>query len=480
MDVLIPITVTDAMLTSASLPETDYAAWSAATTYARGDYCISTLTHTVYRSLTSSNINHSPDIEQAAIADPLIDDPSPVNWQVISATNRWKMFDKKPSIQATASDSISVEISPLAFIDSIAGFNVTANTAVVEMAFDVSAPNVRNLLTQTEFANGVTDAPTRGGLLSATTLDGYVGALAFGYDGATSTYAYKSASMVAGATYTISVVVKMDDGLAPPLINATNPTRDFGVIVAGGLIAGSATTVVDLGDGSYRVYATIVAAATGATSLGVIKYNSYSARTFKVTAYQVEVGGLTGYQRVGLSGDVNERVYRRSENLQDETVVVDWLSYFFEEIVFESEFLFTDLPMYASAVTSVVLARAGEAVGIGQIVLGRSSPLGGTMIGGTNFSGIDFSYIDQDEFGDLTTVVRAATRASDFDVHIVNSRLLYADQLMRKLRGGIPAVWIGDENSLKAAVNYGFLKSYQAVYKSSEYSIFNIQIQGIV
>jgi hypothetical protein len=312
MKVMVPVTVTDAILTSCNIPETDYSAWSAATTYARGDFCISTATHTVYRSLTAGNINHDPDLEQVALADPLIDDPSPVNWQVISATNRWKLFDKKPSVQAAYASTITATLTPGVFIDAVAGFGIDAATVRVQMV-----------------------------------------------DGATT-------------------------------------------------------------------------------------------------------------------------VYDQTISLQDDSIVIDWLSYFFEPILRRDEFLIQSLPLYANATTTITLTNTGATVKAGQLIIGSTSELGETGIGNTDFSGVDFSYVNQDEFGDLTTVVRAATRANNFEVFVENSRLLYLDIIMRGLRGGVPAVWIGDDDSLKAAINYGFWTAYRNLYKSADFSLINLQIQGIV
>jgi hypothetical protein len=136
MKIIIAQDVTDTTLTASSLPEDDFPEWAVGTTYARGDFVISTATHTVYRSLTDDNTGNDPDVEQAALADPLIDDPDPIRWQVISATNRFKMFDKKPSVQARADDQIEVMITPGQIVGGIAGFNMDANSVRVQVQTD--------------------------------------------------------------------------------------------------------------------------------------------------------------------------------------------------------------------------------------------------------------------------------------------------------------------------------------------------------
>lgn len=147
-----------------------------------------------------------------------------------------------------------------------------------------------NLFTYSEFPNGVTDAPTRAGLLTATTFSGLTGTtgLAFGYDGSTSTFAYKSGA-VTGITYSISVYVRMDDGDAPVFGSATGSTsaNTFVLIVAGAIANPTTYAVMDMGGGLYRVSGTFASGGVPANS-GVLKYATNNNRTFKVSGYQLE------------------------------------------------------------------------------------------------------------------------------------------------------------------------------------------------
>lgn len=159
----------------------------------------------------------------------------------------------------------------------------------------------RNLFTETEFRNGTADAPTRSGSISATTLTGYAGALAFGWDGVTSAAAYKTnVTTVVGSVYFISAVVKMDDGNAPAFGSATPSaaSNDFAFTLANAQVAPNSYVVTDLGGGVYRVSATATAALASINN-GIIKYTTNSSRTFKATAYQIEqASALSAYQPV--------------------------------------------------------------------------------------------------------------------------------------------------------------------------------------
>lgn len=81
MIVIPPIKLTDAILVSSDIAETDYDAWDAAVTYDAEDRVISIATHSVYESLINTNLNNTPDTDDGT------------KWLRVGATNRWKAFD---------------------------------------------------------------------------------------------------------------------------------------------------------------------------------------------------------------------------------------------------------------------------------------------------------------------------------------------------------------------------------------------------
>lgn len=182
-----------------------------------------------------------------------------------------------------------------------------------------------NGLTESEFRNGVTDAPTRGGLVTGTTMAGYLGALAFGHDGVTSSYAYKYFTNVLDVPYTISVVVEMTDGLPPVFVGGSTPAgaeNTFALVLGNVPVAMANHIVRELGDGRYRVTGTAVG--TGGTNCGVVKYNTNSSRTFKVTAYDLRLATDANlpYQRVNTTSDYDAGpdkfpAYRRADGVDD-------------------------------------------------------------------------------------------------------------------------------------------------------------------
>lgn len=105
LSVLAPINIVTAMLTSSSVPETDYAAWNAGTTYAIGDRVILTSTHRIYESLKAGNLNKDP-------SSPANQTGSPAWWLEVGPTNRWAMFDNNTSTATSGASPLTVVIKP--------------------------------------------------------------------------------------------------------------------------------------------------------------------------------------------------------------------------------------------------------------------------------------------------------------------------------------------------------------------------------
>ena len=117
LTVVRPMVVTDAMLVSSDVPETDYAAWSNATTYALGDRVILTSTHKVYESLQAGNLDKNPVTE-------------PTWWIEVSATNRWKVFDLSVTTQTAQANSFTYTLRPGVAVTAFAALNVTNATSM--------------------------------------------------------------------------------------------------------------------------------------------------------------------------------------------------------------------------------------------------------------------------------------------------------------------------------------------------------------
>lgn len=121
LQIIPPLTITDTRLTSSNVAETDYSAWSNATTYSLGQRVIVTTgVHKIYESLQASNLNHDPTT-------------SPTWWIEVSATNRWKMFDSRNDTSTTNPNTIDITITPGSVVNSVALFGLVGTSVRIKM-----------------------------------------------------------------------------------------------------------------------------------------------------------------------------------------------------------------------------------------------------------------------------------------------------------------------------------------------------------
>lgn len=142
----------------------------------------------------------------------------------------------------------------------------------------------QNLATNSEGAaatwsvSNVTDA--------GTPIAGFSASLQFG-DNSVQRSARKVISHTIDLTYTLSVFIQMDDGLAPALGTSAS-TGDFYLYGPDGGICTLNPTVTLVTGSLYRVSAGRTALGTASTLMGPIKATGQSARTFRIIGLQVE------------------------------------------------------------------------------------------------------------------------------------------------------------------------------------------------
>lgn len=145
-----------------------------------------------------------------------------------------------------------------------------------------------NMFTESEFRNGVADAPSRANITAAA-LSGYAGAIQFPGGGVTA-YGYKVSAAQPNTAYTLSVVVEMDDGL-PPVFNgvfAGTALNSFALLIFNAPHDYTKTTVEHMGGNRYRCSYTSTTPGTISGSAGLVQY-SVQTRGFKVTAYDLRL-----------------------------------------------------------------------------------------------------------------------------------------------------------------------------------------------
>lgn len=114
MIIIEPDDITPTLLTSTNVAENEYAAWSAGT-YNEGDRVI--YDHKVYEALATTTAQ--PDTGAAA---------NPPTWIYVSATNRYKMFDRVVGQSTTNSGTINITITPTTTYNAVVLFGLVGST----------------------------------------------------------------------------------------------------------------------------------------------------------------------------------------------------------------------------------------------------------------------------------------------------------------------------------------------------------------
>lgn len=120
LSVLVPNTVTEAMLISSTVAEDDHPAWSSATTYADGDRVV--YDHMIYESTAGANINHNPATDMT----------DPPFWVAVMATNRWACLDDVGLTATVGMQSMTYVIKP-GRIDALALVGLRASSVYIKM-----------------------------------------------------------------------------------------------------------------------------------------------------------------------------------------------------------------------------------------------------------------------------------------------------------------------------------------------------------
>lgn len=103
--VIVPVTITDAMLVSCTVaePDTGETLWNAGTNYGIGAVAGRTTTHTLYENLLGG-VDSTPPEDATGGLTP--------RWLAIAPTNRWAQFDRKIGTATTAATDLTTVVKP--------------------------------------------------------------------------------------------------------------------------------------------------------------------------------------------------------------------------------------------------------------------------------------------------------------------------------------------------------------------------------
>lgn len=148
LQLLQPIAVTDAMLASSSVDETDYPEWAAGTSYPFGARVIKAATHRIYESAASANLGDDPTAASG-------------KWFDVGPTSRWACFDR-------ALGSVTTSAAPIVVALDVTAANAVALLDVVGSSVRVQAPGYDRTIAVASGPVSFLDLPTFTGRVTVT------------------------------------------------------------------------------------------------------------------------------------------------------------------------------------------------------------------------------------------------------------------------------------------------------------------------
>jgi len=118
---MLPYAISDAVLSSSTVAEADYTAWSPPTAYSVGNRVIRTTgVHRIFERLVPGTTSTAPESD-------------PVNWLNIGPTNRWAMFDGAVGTWTTGSSPLTVQLAMPAAYNDIVLLGVTGTQVQISV-----------------------------------------------------------------------------------------------------------------------------------------------------------------------------------------------------------------------------------------------------------------------------------------------------------------------------------------------------------
>ncbi len=157
-------------------------------------------------------------------------------------------------------------------------------------------------------------------------------------------------------------------------------------------------------------------------------------------------------------------------------VVINWYTYFFEQITKRADFALFDLPPYLNEQISITITYNGGTAKVGCIVVGLQAYVGITRPG-IEVGLIDYSTKTTDTFGNYTIYERAYSKRMTVPVLVPN---INVDELSRQFSfyRATPIVWIADTRYSTTMI-YGFYKDFTITMAAPIYADCSLQIEGL-
>lgn len=170
-------------------------------------------------------------------------------------------------------------------------------------------------------------------------------------------------------------------------------------------------------------------------------------------------------------------IFTETRNIVDSTSVFDWFSYLFEPVVYDTEAIFSGVPLYSGVTLNIEVTSAGDTE-VGQIVFGQDHILGKTLVG-TEIGIEDFSSKGRDDFGNAIVVERAFAQTARFNFTFPPDDARRVQRVLSRLRAQPAVYYAGDGTSQFGTTVFGFFQDFSIPLTIGQ-SFATLDIEGLV
>jgi hypothetical protein len=500
------LTITDAVLTSSNVSEADYTAWSSATSYAYGDRCMvaASNAHQNFQStVPSASVTASISgltMTVTAVASGSLAVGQPISGTGVTAgttltaiTSTASVFTG--SISGTTLTVTSVTSGVIGIGTPISGSTVAAGTVVTGLGTGTGGTGTY-LVSQTQTASSTTitglatyTVSFQQTVASTTITAGNKGIFPLANSGVVT-------ASVSGTTMTVAAVLAGSLAVGQ-VISGTGVTTGTTITALGTGTGGTGTYTVSLSQTAASTTLTAIAPGASANTswlnLGATnRWNmfdssvtSQTANTSTIDCVFATTGRIDSVAvlnsqassiQIKATDSIDGLVYNKTTSLISTGGISNWWAYFFEPIVYVTDFVATDLPPYQGPTIEVILTNSGGTALCGGCVIGLSRDFGGTQYGAS--LGIqDYSVKQRDIYGNYTINQRAFNKRADYTVWVDNAAIDEVISLLATYRA-TPIVYVGSDQ-FTSMILYGFYKDFTMQVQYPVVSICTITLEGL-
>ena len=171
-------------------------------------------------------------------------------------------------------------------------------------------------------------------------------------------------------------------------------------------------------------------------------------------------------------------VYSETISLLNTETIIDWYTYFFENIEYRKDVVVFNIPPYSTGVINITLESGGSDVAIGSMIFGSVYDIGSTQFG-VGLGIRDYSVKQTDTFGNTIFVERNFSKRMTPQVIVQNSQINFVSRVLTDLRA-TPTVYVAcDDPKFEPLIVYGYMRDWIIEIPYPDYSYLSLDIEGL-